>query len=53
LLFWSPFLQSDQSGKARFDFFTSDLEGKYKIVIQGLSTDGKAGYSETLLEVKD
>jgi hypothetical protein len=35
-IFWTPNLNTDESGKAGFEFYTSDLEGEFTIVIQGL-----------------
>jgi hypothetical protein len=42
-LFWSANNQTDAKGIARLSFFTSDLAGKYLVVVQSLSTQGKVG----------
>ncbi|WP_137759723.1 hypothetical protein [Pontibacter sp. SGAir0037] len=52
LLFWSPNLRTDKNGKGTVEFYTSDLAGKYIIVVQGLSADGKVGSKILTLEVK-
>lgn len=44
LLYWSPDIHTDgATGKKECNFYTSDLPGKYQVVIQGLSADGRAG----------
>lgn len=43
LLYWESDVQTDKSGKARLSFYTSDQEGTYKIMIQGISGSGFAG----------
>jgi hypothetical protein len=40
LLHWEPDVVTDRSGKAELEFFTSDLPGRYLVVVQGLSDDG-------------
>lgn len=42
-LFWSANNQTDTKGKASLGFFTSDLPGKYVVVVQSLSKQGQAG----------
>ena len=43
LLYWSPNLITNQEGRKQVIFYTSDQQGKYIAVIQGISPDGKAG----------
>lgn len=45
VLYWNPSVTSGTDGKASFDFYTSDEPGTYKVVVQGITSDGKAGYS--------
>ncbi len=42
-LFWSANNQTDAKGKGRLGFFTSDLPGKYVVVVQSLSEQGQMG----------
>ena len=42
-LFWSANNQTGTNGKARLGFFTSDLAGKYVVVVQSLSEQGQVG----------
>jgi len=43
LLYWSPEITTDASGKRRVEFFTSDREGTYRISIEGITESGQAG----------
>jgi hypothetical protein len=48
VLYWSPQVNQNKS----LSFFTSDIKGKYVVIVQGLNADGKAGYTTTSFEVK-
>lgn len=43
LLYWSPDVQTDNSGQATVEFYTSDMKGKYVAVLQGMDEAGYAG----------
>ncbi len=53
LLYWSPRVRTDAQGKARLEFYTSDQEGTFVGVINGLSDDGLAGSSTFTFEVRN
>jgi len=42
LLYWNPDVQST-NGKKQIEFFTSDIPGEYKIVVEGITSDGHVG----------
>jgi hypothetical protein len=52
LLFWNANLATDGTGTADQQFFTSDVEGTYEIVIQGMTTNGSAGFATQTFRVK-
>jgi hypothetical protein len=53
LLAWKPDLKTDAAtGKTQATFYTSDLPGKYAVVIQGLTPDGKPGSKTFFIQVK-
>jgi hypothetical protein len=52
VLYWSPDIQTDAQGKVEINFYTSDLKGKYIVVLQGMNADGRAGKESLLFEVK-
>jgi hypothetical protein len=52
LLYWSPGIHMDGQGKKELSFYTSDVPGKYLVVLQGLTADGRAGVKYLDFEVK-
>lgn len=52
LLYWSPDVKTDWNGKSAVSFYSSDQTGKYTVVIQGITTDGKPGSAVTTFEIK-
>jgi len=53
LLYWSPDVLTDEDGNASVDFYTSDETGKFLVVVEGLSTDGRPGFATDTFEVKN
>ena len=51
LLYWSPDVITNSNGKKENDFYSSDLPGRYAVVIQGLSDDGRAGSTVIYFDV--
>lgn len=51
LLHWEPEIITGSTGRAAIEFFTSDQAGSYKIVVQGMTPEGKIGYAEADLTV--
>jgi hypothetical protein len=52
LLNWSPEIELDPNQKKRISFYTSDLSGKYALVLQGLSKNGVPGNRVIFFTVK-
>lgn len=52
LLFWAPNINTTIQGKNQVTFYTSDEEGKYIGVIQGVTANGEAGSQYFTFEVK-
>ena len=52
LLLWLPDLNTNSKGKTGAEFYTSDVPGKYAVVIGGLAKNGSAGECITYFEVK-
>ena len=52
VLYWSPDIKIDSSGKKTISFYTSDQENKYTVVLQGISPEGKVGTSTIEIQVK-
>ncbi|THU41493.1 hypothetical protein FAM09_05130 [Niastella caeni] len=53
LLYWSSDVQTDASGQATVEFYTSDRKGKYVAVLQGMNDVGYAGSHYFTFEVMD
>jgi hypothetical protein len=52
LLYWSPEISFDANQKKQISFYSSDLPGKYVLVVQGLSKQGLPGTQEVFFNVK-
>jgi hypothetical protein len=52
VLYWSPEIKTDMQGKAQCSFYTSDLPGRYVVIVNGISEDGCAGHTSLIFEVR-
>jgi hypothetical protein len=52
VLYWSPDVRVNATGKGSVNFYSSDKKGKYIAVIEGLSKDGKCASKTIAFEVK-
>lgn len=43
VLYWNPAVSQDAAGKSTLSFYSSDLPGKYVVVVEGLTADGDGG----------
>ncbi len=53
MLFWSPRFSATTDGQAQVEFYTSDVPGTYKVVIEGITPSGEVGSATSILEVKE
>jgi hypothetical protein len=51
-LLWSPFITTSVDGKASIRFYSSDLAGRYVVVVQGMSASGEFVYTTSSFEVR-
>ena len=51
-IFWEPNLTVSDEGKASFEFYTSDFQTIYSIVIEGITEDGKIIRKVETIEVR-
>ena len=42
-IYWNPNIITDKDGKASFEYFNNDTKGVYRVVIEGIDTDGNLG----------
>lgn len=52
VLHWDSRLATDATGKQEPKFFTSDVEGTYQVVVEGLTNDGATGFATHTFRVK-
>ncbi len=52
LLLWAPQVVTGTDGKQALEFYTSDQQGRYLFVVEGLTKEGLAGSSTFVFEVK-
>lgn len=52
VMFWSPDVKIDSNGKKTISFYTSDQVNNYTIMLQGISSSGRAGSASLNIEVK-
>jgi uncharacterized protein YfaS (alpha-2-macroglobulin family) len=50
-IYWNHSLLTDDNGEAKVTFYTSDITGKFRIVIQGI-TSSNVVYGEHSFEVR-
>ena len=53
LLFWNPTVITDQDGHKQLEFYTSDIPGEYKIIVEGITKDGHLGSATSTFTVKE
>ncbi|MGB3143939.1 MAG: hypothetical protein WBB24_07510, partial [Maribacter sp.] len=53
LLYWKPNIVTNSEGLAKTTFFNGDLTGKMVIICEGITSNGKVGYSEVYYQVEN
>ena len=51
LLYWNPEIKT-KNGAAEYSFFSSDQTGYYKIIVEGITNDGRICVGSTEIQVK-
>jgi hypothetical protein len=51
VLLWSPDIKIGEGTSKEINFYTSDIPGKYRVVIQGISGSGLAGFETSTFTV--
>ena len=51
-LYWNPSVKPDKDGKARIEFWTSDITSDYEINIQGITSEGKTISLRKIIKVE-
>ncbi len=53
LLYWAPRISTGPDGKSQLSFYSSDLKGKFALIVQGITADGLPGRTISQFEVTD
>ena len=53
VLYWAPQITTGPDGKSQLLFYSSDLKGKFAVVIQGMTAEGIPGKTTAQFEVTD
>lgn len=53
LLFWSADASTGKDGKRQLSFYTSDIPGRYTIVLQGIAANGQTISKTATFEIKE
>jgi hypothetical protein len=51
-LYWNPSVEPGKDGKARVEFWSSDVPSEYEINIQGIDSDGSPVSLRKIIKVK-
>ncbi len=51
-VYWAPDVITDETGKAKLDFFTTNRKGEYTLTINGTDLNGNIGFFSTKISVK-
>jgi hypothetical protein len=52
LLFWNPSIKATVGKETELECYSSDVAGKYALIVQGISDDGTPLFSRTFFSVK-
>jgi hypothetical protein len=53
VLYWAPQISTGADGKSSLSFYTSDLKGKFAVIIQGMTPGGLPGKAVSYFDVRD
>jgi TonB-dependent SusC/RagA subfamily outer membrane receptor len=51
-LYWEPHINTDSTGLAQISFYCSDVSSTFHLVVEGISTEGKIGSNEKIIQVQ-
>lgn len=53
VLYWNPNINTDKNGETEFYFYSSDISGRYRIEVQGFTSNGEIGSSSTYVNISN
>ncbi len=51
-LYWDPDIRTDSTGLAKISFYCSDVSSTFHLVVEGISTEGKIGSNEKIIQIQ-
>jgi hypothetical protein len=51
-LHWQPFVELNANRKVSISYYAGDISGEYKVVVEGISSDGKSIHSTSTISVE-
>jgi TonB-dependent SusC/RagA subfamily outer membrane receptor len=51
-LYWDPDIRTDTTGFAQISFYCSDISSTFHLTVEGISTEGKIGSNEKIIQVQ-
>jgi hypothetical protein len=48
---WEPNITTDRNGDTQVSFYSADLEGVYRVVVEGLAIDGRTVRGEYMINI--
>lgn len=51
-IYWKPDVATDEDGNASVEFYNADGPGTYRVIVEGISADGKMGRQQFRYEVR-
>ena len=51
-MYWNPSVELSKSNPSSIEFYSSDLDGEYRVIIEGVGSDGKIIHGETTFTVE-
>ena len=50
---WEPSLSTDRDGRANLSFYSADLQGLYRVVVNGMALDGRVFRGEYEIKIEN
>jgi hypothetical protein len=52
-IYWNPYVRTSDNNQAQISFYAADLPTQYRIVVEGITNDGRIVHGEKLITVEE
>ena len=52
-IYWNPYVRTSENNQAQISFYAADLPTQYRIVVEGITNDGRIVHGEKLITVEE